>query len=687
MLNALFGSRGSFNRIFAGCSGWLLGVGLVMVGPRVPAAWAQHDSTGPDFSTMDLKKLGRIRITSVSRKPESIAQASAAITVITREDIRRYGATTLPEVLRLVPGMQVARAGTREFAVSTRGFNDVTTNKMLVLIDGRAVYSPLFAGVVWASQRVNLRDVDRIEVIRGPGATLWGSNAVNGVINIITRSASETPGGEISASVGTAERYSGNARYGARVKPGFAVRVYGTGSHESVTETVDGDDIRDGWGMAQGGFRADWSGSTSHSFTLQGDIYTASGEQLGLIPTLSPPYLVPVTGDNTASGYNLLGRYRRKLSDRSDFAFQAYFDRAVSGKPGVYGDVGVSTGDVDMQYRFPLATRHDVLVGLGYRIIHDHIDGAFPVEFSPESRTISLFTGFLQDDIVLVPHHLALTLGSKFEHNHYSGFEVQPNIRMLWNPNLTSTVWAAVSRAVRSPSRVDEDVTSRVVVNSQGTTTIIEGRGTENFIAEELVAYELGYRATPHQRVSIDLATFYNNYERLRSLRVGTPEVQGPNVVIPFLIENQAKGQTYGGEASLTFQFAPWWRLRFGYAYLKMEVQRRKDAPPGTIIDPVPGFNPEHQASVWSSFDLPGGMDLDLMVRYVSPLPGGTAQDVPNYLSGDAKLGLHLGSSFRLSLVGRDLLQPRHVEFRFPAYIPEQRAIERRVYAGIAWIF
>ncbi len=648
---------------------------------------AQADSSDRDFTTLDIEELARVRITTVSRKPEPIGKAAAAITVISREDIRRYGASTLPEVLRLVPGLQVARASTRDFAVSSRGFNDLTTNKMLVLIDGRAVYSPLFAGVTWETQRVNLRDVDRIEVIRGPGATLWGSNAVNGVINIITRTSSETLGGEISSSFGTAERYGANARYGAQVNPGFAFRVYATGYHESVSETTSGQNIPDGWGTGQGGFRADWTGSSRHSFTLQGDIYAAGGEQLGLIPTLNSPFLVPITGDYKATGFNLLGRYQRTISDRSGFVLQGYFDRSTTDKPGVYGNIGVSTGDIDMQYRRTIGTRHDVIAGLGYRLIHDHIENAFPVEFIPQERNISRVTGFLQDDILLVPNHFAVTIGTKFEHNHYSGTEVQPNARFLWTPTVTSTVWAAVSRAVRSPSRVDEDVISRFVFDNQGTTTIVEATGTHHFISEEMVAYELGYRASPHEHVFLDLATFYNDYDHLRTLRPSTPLAQGPNVVVPLLIENQGKGQTYGGEASLTLQFVPRWRLRLGYAYLHMEVQKRAGAPAGTSLDPVPGLNPEHQASVWSSFDVARGVDFDALLRYVSPLPGGTAPDVPNYVTADAKLGFSLGKHFRLSLVGRDLLQPRHVEFRSLTYIPEQRAIQRRAYVGVAWVF
>ena len=653
----------------------------------VSSLQAQDPDSAAEISMLDLEDLGRIRITSVSRKPESFSRASAAVTVISRDDIRRSGATNLPEALRLVPGMQVARAGTREWAVSARGFNDVTSNKMLVLIDGRAVYSPLYAGVVWTVQRVNMRDVDRIEVIRGPGATVWGSNAVNGVINVITRTVTETPGGEVSVSGGTGERYTGAARYAGVLSNGIGLRAYVNGTHEAAMETPAGDQINDGWGMVQGGFRADWTRGEEHEFTLQGDAYRGSGEQSGFVPSLTPPsFTTGVTGDFTADGFNLLGRWTHHIGERTSYVLQAYVDRAVTEKPGVYGRAAVHLADLDFHYRFPLGNRHDVLLGVGYRRISDDIEGAFPIQFAPRKRGINLYTGFLQDDIVLIANHLALTIGTKFEHNDYTGLEVQPNGRVLWTPTRSTTFWGAVSRAVRSPSRVDEDVRSIGAVFNRPPVTIIEARGSSDFRSEELVAYELGYRSIPHQRVAVDITTFYHDYDRLRSFIALPPEVSGSNDVLPFTLTNEGQGQTYGAEASLTYQATPRWRLRFIYSYLHIDAQLRDGAPAGTVVDLEPGFNPEHQAGIWSSFDLPGSVELDLAARYVSPLPGGPI-DIPEYISADAKIGFYPGARFRAGLVGKDLLESRHTEFRFPAYTPEVRAVQRRIFAFVAWVF
>lgn len=644
------------------------------------------DSTIPDLSTMDLEDLGRIRITSVSRKPESISRASAAVTVISRDDIRRSGATNIQEALRLVPGMQVARAGTREWAISARGFNDVTSNKLLVLVDGRAVYSPLYAGVVWSVQRVNMRDIDRIEVIRGPGATLWGSNAVNGVINIITRKVTETPGGEISISGGTSERYTAAARYARVLRNGLGLRGYVTGIHEDVMEKPDGNAVADGWGIVQGGFRADWSKGEEHDFVLQGDAYRGAGGQHGAVPAPTAPFTTGPGGDFTADGFNLLGRWTHHIGERSSYALQAYVDRAVTEKPGVYGRAAVTLADLDFQYRVPLGVRHDLLMGVGYRRISDDIEGAFPISFTPTRRSLNLYTGFFQDDIVLVTNHLAVTLGAKFEHNDWTGLEFQPNGRILWTPTRSTTLWGAVSRAVRSPSRVDEDVKSIGAVFDQPPVTIIEGRGSSNFRSEELVAYEAGYRAIPHQRLAVDFALYYNDYDRLRSFIFLPTEPSGSSQIFPILLTNEGKGQTYGGEASLTWQASQRWRLRLIYSYLHIDAQQRKGALPGTVVDLEPGFNPEHQAGIWTSFDLFRNVELDVAARYVSPLPGGSI-DIPGYISSDAKLGFYPGSRFRAGFVGKDLLESNHTEFRFPAYSPEVRAVKRRIFAFIAWVF
>jgi iron complex outermembrane receptor protein len=657
---------------------------LLILAP--PLVAQDPDSAIPDLSTMDLDDLGRIRITSVSRKPESISRAAAAVTVISRDDIRRSGATNIQEALRLVPGMQVARAGTREWAITARGFNDVTSNKLLVLVDGRAVYSPLYAGVVWSVQRINMRDIDRIEVIRGPGATLWGSNAVNGVINIITRKVTETPGGEISISGGTSERYTAAARYAGVIRNGLGLRGYVNGIHEDVMETPDGNPIADGWGIVQGGFRADWSKGENHEFVLQGDAYRGSGEQHGSVPAPAAPFTTALDGDFTADGFNLLGRWTHHIGERTSYSLQAYIDRAVTEKPGVYGRAAVTLADLDFQYRVPLGVRHDVLLGLGYRRISDDIEGAFPITFTPQRRSLNLYTGFLQDDIVLLTNHLAVTLGAKFEHNDWTGLEFQPNGRILWTPTRSTTLWGAVSRAVRSPSRVDEDVTSIGAVFDQPPVTTIEARGSSNFRSEELVAYEVGYRAVPHQRFALDLAGYYNDYDRLRSFIFLPPEPAGSEQIFPILLTNEGKGQTYGGEASLTWQASHRWRVRFIYSYLHIDAQRRDGARPGTVVDLEPGFNPEHQAGIWTSFDLFRNVELDIAARYVSPLPGGPI-DIPDYISSDAKLGFYPGSRFRAGFVGKDLLESNHTEFRFPAYSPEVRAVKRRVFAFIAWVF
>ena len=651
-----------------------------------PLAAQDVDSAIADLSTLDLEDLGRIRITSVSRKPESISRASAAVTVISRDDIRRSGAANIQDALRLVPGMQVARAGTREWAISARGFNDVTSNKLLVLVDGRAVYSPLYAGVVWSVQRINIRDIDRIEVIRGPGATLWGSNAVNGVINIITRKVSETRGGEVSLSAGNGERYSGAARYAGILPNGLGLRAYINGIHEAAMETPEGDPIHDGWGIVQGGFRADWRKGANHEFVLQGDAYRGSGEQHGSVPAPAAPFTTPLADDFTADGFNLLGRWTHHIGERSSYSLQGYFDRAVTEKPGVYGRAAVNMADLDFQYRVPVGVRHDVLMGLGYRRISDDIEGAFPITFAPRKRGLNLYTGFLQDDIVLLTNHLAITLGAKFEHNDWTGLEFQPNGRILWTPTRSTTLWGAVSRAVRSPSRVDEDVTSIGAVFDQPPVTIIQGRGSSRFRSEELVAYELGYRAIPHQRVAVDLALYYNDYDRLRSFIFLPPETSGSTQIIPILLTNEGKGQTYGAEASLTWQASPRWRLRFIYSYLHLDAQRRDGAPAATVVDVEPGFNPEHQAGIWNSFDIFKNVELDLAARYVSPLPGGPI-DIPGYVTSDARLGFYPGSRFRAGFVGKSLLEANHTEFRFPGYTPEVRAVRRRVFAFVAWIF
>jgi iron complex outermembrane receptor protein len=647
------------------------------------------DSSLADLSTLDLEELARVKVTSAARRPETLGNTSAAITLISGEDIRRSGAANLPEALRLLPGLAVFRGGTREWAVSARGFHQQSSNKMLVLIDGRVVYSPIFAGVFWEVQRVPLEDVDRIELIRGPGAALWGANAVNGVINVVTRPAAETAGGLASLAGGTNDQAQVDLRYGGSVARGGAGRVYALASTEGGSDRPDGGSSEDDWQFGQGGFRTDLDRGND-LFTIQGDGYAGGGGQELLLPNPSAPFASIVNEDLEVHGGNILGRWTRRLSPRSDLALQGYVDYAVRRQPSQFGRIRDATIDIDFQHHFGLGPRHDILWGLGYRRITDDVTGAFPVAFDPASRDVNLVTGFVQDEVAVIRERLAVNLGAKFEHNSYTGFELQPTARVLWTPLLSTTVWAAVSRAVRTPSRIDSDLRLVARVLDAPPVTRIEAVGSDSLEAEVLIAYEAGYRVIPDARLSLDVSAYYHDYNRLRSLAPGPPASDGSVVVVPFIVGNQAHARSYGGTASATVTASPHWRVRASYTYLNMKAGLEDGVLPGTLPDVNPGLNPSHQLAVWNSFDLPGNLELDVMGRYISELEGTAAagDEVDDYVQADARLGLALTSGIRLELIGRDLLSRRRIEFFQSAANPGRGgAIARQLRARLTWAF
>jgi iron complex outermembrane receptor protein len=653
--------------------------GLLAAFPQAATAQAV-DPAGRDLSALDIDELARIRVTSVTRRPEAISQAHAAIAVISREDIRRSGATTLPEALRLLPGLAAARTGTRDWAISSRGSNQQSSNKMLVLVDGRVVYSPIFAGVFWDVQRVPLAEIDRIELIRGPGAALWGANAVNGVINVVTRRASESRGGLAGLLLGTNDQAQLNLRYGSALGSNGAVRVYGMGSTEGASDRESGEPDVDDWQVAQGGFRADLPAG-DQTFTFQGDIYTAEGGQRLQLATPVAPFSEVVEEDLTAEGGNLLGRWTRRFSAQSDLSVQAYVDYAARSQPSQYGRIGVTTLELDLQHHFPLGRSQNIIWGFGYRRIIDDVTGAFSVTFDPPERTVDLVTGFVQDEFVLLPGQVALSIGSKFEHNDYTGFELQPTGRVLWTPSLSTSFWGAVSRAVRTPSRLDSDIQLVAQVFDAPPVTQVVLRGSDALEAENLLAYEVGYRTAPHERLSLDITGFYHQYNQLRSFLPLPPESAGETAVMPFVVTNNARARTVGGTASATVRVRPWWRMLASYTYLDEEGGLEADAPAGAIAEVNPGFDPRHQARLWSSFDLPGNLELDVLARYVSRLE--VEPEVEDYLQADVRLGMRVGQKLHFSLFGTDLLAARHVEFPNP----NRRAIERQLRASGSWIF
>ncbi|HET8648777.1 MAG TPA: TonB-dependent receptor [Gemmatimonadales bacterium] len=647
-----------------------------------PALAQQPGPTPSQLANLDIEQLARIRVTSAGRKAEPLADATAAITVITAEDIRRMGATSVPEALRMVPGLDVARVGARDWAISARGFNEQSSNKLLVLVDGRTTYSPVFSGVNWDALVVPLGEIDRIEVIRGPGGTLWGANAVNGVINIITRSADESQGGRVALAAGTWDKLAGSIRYGGELGSRTSYRVYAGGRMRDPAVLFDGTEAQDDWNFGQGGFRMDGRPSSRDHWTLQGDVYSGNGGNRLILPTDSAPVFATVRdADLNANGGNVLGRWVRQFGTNSNLMVRGYYDRSHREVAPYFGTMNEELLDFEAQYRVPLFHRHDVIWGAGYRRIHDDVTGTPAVRFNPDSRSTDLFTGFVQDEITLAPGRFTLTLGSKLEHNDFTGFEVEPNLRLLWTPSSTQSVWAAVSRAVRTPARVDADADAVSAIPNLRFKAVLVG--SDSFASEELIAYEAGYRTVLSSRLSLDVSAFYNDYDELRTLTPIGVLPGSPRPVVPFVLQNRASGHTGGVELSATWQAARRIRIRGSYSYLDANLMLDPGTPAGTIIGAA--FNtPHHQATLWSSIDLPHDLQLDLIGRYVGRLPG---PNIPEYAEADARLGWDAGNGFQFSLVGQDLLQAHHREFPTSSFTLDNRAIERRGYAKVTWSF
>src|SRR4030081_1351529 len=508
-----------------------------------------HQSV-PDVTTLSMEDLMNMQVTSVSKRTQKVADAAAAIFVITQEDIRRLGATSIPEALRLVPGLEVARIDQNKWAIGSRGFNGRFDNKLLVLIDGRSVYTPLFSGVYWNVQDVMLEDVDRIEVIRGPGATLWGANAVDGVINVITKKAKSTQSAVVTAGAGTEERAAGGVRYGGKVGDNTYYRAYkkyfdwGPSSYPYPS----GMTAHDGWDALRGGFRADWTPAGANSLTLQGDIFRSRFDETLTVASLSAPYSNTFANDGKYSGGNILGRWNH-TSEGSSTSLQMYYDNTTITDHSLFGD-HQNIFDIDFQDGFHVGDSQQFVWGLGYRSIRDRNDPSFSVSLQPNQLTLNHFSAFVQDEISLVYNLFRLTFGSKFEHNDFTGFEVQPNARLLWTLTPNQSVWTAVSRSVRTPALTEEGLrlNSAVVppVTPANTTpfpAIITVFGSHQFQSEDLLAYELGYRRPAPTRPRAGLATFYNRSSNLRTAEPGVPSLEGSpvptDIVIPFVAGNK----------------------------------------------------------------------------------------------------------------------------------------------------
>ncbi len=661
-------------------------------GTSPDAATSPDTASIGDLKQMSLQQLMNLQVTSVSRRPQSLLQAPAAIQVITSEDIRRSGATSLPEALRLADNLEVAQINAHDWAISARGFNANLANKLLVLIDGRAVYSPLYGGVLWNVQDYPLSDIDRIEVISGPGGTLWGANAVNGVINIITKSAQQTQGLHAEAAAGNELQDQEELRYGAEPATGLYVRGYGEYTGRGDEITTDGTSAHDAWQMGRGGFRLDDDASRADQLTLQGDTYHDSEDAGGI-------------GEADYSGENLLGRWTHATSSGSSLSLQLYYDHtylvqpfaASPAAPPYYtGFAGAAltdnldTDDAQFQYRFTAGVRQQFVWGLEYRATQEVDEDPSVVRFLPPQLDQSLYSGFLQDQIMLTSS-ASMIVGSKLEHNGYTGFEVEPNIRWQWNPDPGQLLWAAVSRAVRTPSRYDHDlVVATGLVDAPPPYEFPAAylTGSRDFVSETLIAYEIGYRAAFADRWSGSLSTFYNDYDHLRSTSA-TATTAYYIFPYPIYFQNNLEGETHGLELSSSYQPLDWWRLRAGYDLLLEDLHVRPGA-----VDTTDALNetadPRGQASLRSSMDMPRATTFDAALRWVDalhidngPTGGPVVGVVPAYWELDARLAWQVTPRLTLALVGQNLLREYHVEYGYPS--PAREQIARSAFARITW--
>jgi iron complex outermembrane receptor protein len=657
-----------------------------------PVDRAGASTPGNEFLDLDISQLMNITVTSVAKRDQRLVDAPAAVFVITQEDIRRSGATSIADALAMAPGIQVAKISASKWSVSSRGFAGYTSNKLLVLIDGRSVYSPAYSGVFWDAQNTLMEDIDRIEVVRGPGGTLWGANAVNGVINIITKKTQDTQGGLVRASLGEEGAMTSAARYGGKISDTAFARLYVTyDDFASNRLHTTGDDANDGWQPLQTGFRMDGNPDGRREWTLQGDLYENSGDQQ-IFPYWTSASAFPsvLDGDLDNKGGNLLGRWRQELGSGQALTFKAYYDYAE--RSDAIFNLQFDTLDLDLQYETKIGQRQNLTIGAGYRSIQGDFDETYTV-FLPD-RDDDLYSAFLQDEINLVADRVWLTLGSKYEHNDYTGNEWQPSAKLLWKPADRHSLWTSAARAVRTPSIVEQY--GRVLMGRYpvyfGNTPIGVGNvnfvGNPDFDSEIVNAYEAGYRWQATDTLSFDLALFYNDYDEVYTV---LPTRSGLDVDGVFVNAQSGSGQ--GFELAADWKARSWLSFALAYSYLEMDLTT--DAYVGTQAgsDWVANSTPQNQLSLRSSLALAPDWRLNLWVRYVDTISCrnsanllGGAVPMDDYTVLDANLIWTPLPNLELMLAGQNLTDSGQLQY-LSEYQTPATEIERVVYGKVTWRF
>ena len=637
-----------------------------------------------DLTQYSLEQLMNLPVTSVSAKEQKLLRTPAAVYVITAEDIRRSGATTIPELLRLAPGVTVEQIDANAWSIGIRGFADWYANKVLVLVDGRSVYNPAFSGVVWDALHVPLEDIERIEVIRGPGGTVWGANAVNGVVNIITKSAAATEGGLLTASAGSELKADTLLRYGGKLGRKGAYRVFGRYFNRNPSEAVGGGPAKDESYASHGGFRTDWTLSDRDSFSAEGDFQrTLAWQTLPVVFENALPATATLNDRIGMTTASVLGRWTHTLLNGSEMSWQVYDDSFRRAEQGVRYSHNIV--DIGFQHHLAWGSRHDIVWGAEARIAATRFCRGYALAINPERKTDPLFSAFLQDEFRL-GGSVWLTAGSKFEHNAYTGFEFEPSAQLLWTLTPKQAIWTSAARAIRQPSRIDSGILYDVAVIPGNPFLVTQTTGNPKIRAERLNDFEAGYRGQLTPRLNLDLTVFSGFY---RDLEVSIPQKPiftanpgPPHLVLPVQFENGTRAHSYGTEIFLNSNITNRWRLSPGYSMI--HVSAKLDAGiPSAGVQVLRGHAPEHQFQFRSFLNLPHRLEWDHTLAYVGAVQNGY---VPRYVRLDTRLGWPVGESVELSVTGKNLLQPRHLEFP-NEYGLDRTQIERSVYAKITWWF
>jgi iron complex outermembrane receptor protein len=646
------------------------------------AAFAQAPKP-PDLTQLSLEDLMNVQVVSVSRKEQKLAKTGAAVFVITQEDIHRSGAANIPDVLRMAPGVNVARIDANAWAISIRGFNSRYSDKILVLIDGRSIYSPAFSGVYWDQIDVPLEDIERIEVIRGPGGTVWGANAVNGVINIITMSSKSTQGALVVAEAGSQE--SGSlVQYGGTAGAAGTYRAFGRYSNTDSSMNPAGGAAADGWHEFHGGFRADLQLSPQDTLMVQGDVYqSAEGQTLTTVLSQQLPAVATFNDPITVASGDLQARWSHTLDNGSDMSVNVYYSHVNRLDQGL--DEDSNTFDIDFQHHLALNSRNDLVWGLSYRVTDDKLTSGYDNMWFPPQQTESLYSAFVQDEIKLA-ESAWFTVGSKIEHIAYTGFEYEPSAQFVWAPTDRQTIWLSASQAIRQPARQDTDIqlSAEIIPMAGGNFGVLQFNGNKNIEPEQLRDYEVGYRAQVTKRLSLDVAAFRSYYRRLETSEPGAPyfvDTPGPpHFVLPYNIVGAAHARTFGGEIFATWNVTSRWRLSPGYSLLRMNVMQN---PLSGIASAAAGAAPEHQIQFRSSLALRSNLDWDTSLYFVGKV---SDENVPSYTRLDTQIRWHIRGPIEFSVGGQNLLTARHAEFG-DTFVVDYTQVQRSVLGKITWRF